>query len=86
MLLYSETTTMRRGLEAMLQKRKRLLMYLRRTKWDNYSMLITRLGLKDNHMRMVCTVMVAVVEHVHVHMHTDKAHGAGDREQGEAYQ
>lgn len=46
-----------RGLEAMLQKRKRLLMYLRRTKYDNYSMLITRLGLKDTHMRMVRVLM-----------------------------
>lgn len=43
-----------RGLEAMLQKRKRLLMYLRRKSYDRFSMLITRLGLKDNHMRMVC--------------------------------
>lgn len=47
------SSTLCRGLEAMLQKRKRLLMYLRRTKYDNYSMLITRLGLKDTHMRMV---------------------------------
>ncbi len=47
------TSPIHRGLEAMLQKRKRLLMYLRRKNYDRFSILITRLGLKDNHMRMV---------------------------------
>lgn len=37
----------RKGLEGMLEQRKKLLKYLRRTDWDEYCVLITRLGLRD---------------------------------------
>jgi small subunit ribosomal protein S15 len=37
----------RRGLLAMLNRRRSLLQYLRRTKFDAYAVLISRLGLKD---------------------------------------
>ena len=33
----------------MLTKRRTLLQYLRRTKFDDYAILISRLGLKDNY-------------------------------------
>lgn len=38
----------RKGLEAMVQRRKRLLKYLRRTDWDSYSLVLSKLGLRDN--------------------------------------
>lgn len=41
----------RRGLEAMLSRRRSLLQYLRRTKFDRYSVLLARLGLKDNYAK-----------------------------------
>mmetsp|Transcript_35435 Transcript_35435/g.56986 ORF Transcript_35435/g.56986 Transcript_35435/m.56986 type:complete len:220 (-) Transcript_35435:119-778(-) len=37
----------RRGLLSMLERRKKLLMYLRRTNGDSYGEVIYRLGLKD---------------------------------------
>ena len=37
----------RRGLQAMLARRRSLLQYLRRTQFDTYAALIGRLGLKD---------------------------------------
>lgn len=37
----------RKGLEGMIEQRKKLLKYLRRTDWDEYCILITRLGLRD---------------------------------------
>ncbi|EFN55331.1 hypothetical protein CHLNCDRAFT_134327 [Chlorella variabilis] len=39
----------RRGLEAMLNQRRKLLQYLRRSKFDKYAVLISRLGLKDSY-------------------------------------
>lgn len=39
----------RRGLRAMLAKRRSLLQYLRRTEFDAYASLISRLGLKDTY-------------------------------------
>ena len=39
----------RRGLQGMLNKRRSLLQYLRRTDFDAYVALIGRLGLKDNY-------------------------------------
>ncbi|KAI3428583.1 hypothetical protein D9Q98_007405 [Chlorella vulgaris] len=39
----------RRGLEAMLNQRRSLLQYLRRSKFDKYAVLISRLGLKDSY-------------------------------------
>lgn len=41
------------GLEAMLHQRRKLLMYLRRTKFDTYAALILRLGLKDSYAPQV---------------------------------
>jgi small subunit ribosomal protein S15 len=41
----------RRGLQGMLNKRRSLLQYLRRTNFDAYVSLIGRLGLKDNYGR-----------------------------------
>jgi small subunit ribosomal protein S15 len=41
----------RRGLQGMLNKRRSLLQYLRRTNFDAYVALIGRLGLKDNYER-----------------------------------
>ncbi|KOM27260.1 hypothetical protein LR48_Vigan406s007000 [Vigna angularis] len=38
----------RKGLVAMVQMRKRLLKYLRRTDWDSYCFVISKLGLRDN--------------------------------------
>lgn len=32
----------------MVQKRKKLLKYLRRTDWDSYCFVISKLGLRDN--------------------------------------
>ena len=39
----------RRGLQGMLNKRRSLLQYLRRTDFEGYVSLIGRLGLKDNY-------------------------------------
>jgi small subunit ribosomal protein S15 len=39
----------RRGLAAMLAQRRALLQYLRRTRFDAYAALISRLGLKDSY-------------------------------------
>ncbi|KAJ4718573.1 30S ribosomal protein S15 [Melia azedarach] len=38
----------KKGLQAMVQKRKRLLKYLRRTDWDSYCLVLSKLGLRDN--------------------------------------
>ncbi|KAK4765517.1 hypothetical protein SAY86_026607 [Trapa natans] len=38
----------RKGLEAMVQRRKKLLKYLRRTDWDSYCLVLSRFGLRDN--------------------------------------
>ncbi|KAI3455265.1 hypothetical protein Pfo_011928 [Paulownia fortunei] len=38
----------RRGLQAMVQRRKKLLKYLRRTDWDSYCLVLSKLGLRDN--------------------------------------
>ncbi|KAL7139878.1 hypothetical protein ABFS83_09G083200 [Erythranthe nasuta] len=38
----------RRGLQLMVQRRKKLLKYLRRTDWDSYSLVLSKLGLRDN--------------------------------------
>ncbi|XP_074286416.1 uncharacterized protein LOC141611716 [Silene latifolia] len=37
-----------RGLHGKVQKRKKLLKYLRRTDWDSYCFVLTKLGLRDN--------------------------------------
>lgn len=39
----------RRGLQGLLNRRRSLLQYLRRSNFDRYAVLISRLGLKDNY-------------------------------------
>ncbi|KAM5570072.1 37S ribosomal protein S28, mitochondrial [Rosa sericea] len=36
-----------KGLQAMVQRRKKLLKYLRRTDWDSYCLVLSKLGLRD---------------------------------------
>lgn len=43
----------RRGLEAVLARRRKLLTYLRGNDFDTYATLLTRLGLKDNYEKQV---------------------------------
>lgn len=47
-VLHKKDKHSRKGLKAMLQKRKKLLKYLRRTDWDSYCFLLSQLGLRDN--------------------------------------
>ncbi|XP_042511568.1 uncharacterized protein DDB_G0271670 [Macadamia integrifolia] len=47
-LLHKKDKHSRKGLQEMVQKRKKLLKYLRRTDWDSYSLLLSKLGLRDN--------------------------------------
>jgi small subunit ribosomal protein S15 len=37
----------RKGLQDMVQRRKKYLKYLRRTDWDSYCMVLSKLGLRD---------------------------------------
>ncbi|KAK2644683.1 hypothetical protein Ddye_019878 [Dipteronia dyeriana] len=37
-----------KGLQVMVQRRKKLLKYLRRTDWDSYCFVLSKLGLRDN--------------------------------------
>lgn len=37
----------RKGLQQMIQRRKKLLKYLRRTDWDSYCLVLSKLGLRD---------------------------------------
>ncbi|RDY14529.1 rpsO, partial [Mucuna pruriens] len=46
--LHKKDVHSRKGLLAMVQRRKRLLKYLRRTDWDSYCFVISKLGLRDN--------------------------------------
>lgn len=41
----------RRGLEGMLSQRRKLLEYLRRTDFDTYAKMLSRLGLKDTYAK-----------------------------------
>lgn len=47
-VLHKKDKHSRKGLQAMVQRRKKLLKYLRRTDWDSYSMVLSKLGLRDN--------------------------------------
>lgn len=38
----------RKGLLAMVQRRKRILKYLRRKDWESYCLVLDKLGLRDN--------------------------------------
>ena len=44
----------RRGLDAALAQRRKLLSYLRTNAFNIYAVLLTRLGLKDNYEKQVC--------------------------------
>ncbi|KAL0354851.1 UNVERIFIED_CONTAM: 30S ribosomal protein S15 [Sesamum radiatum] len=46
--LHKKDKHSRRGLQAMVQRRKKLLKYLRRTDWDSYCLVLSKLGLRDN--------------------------------------
>ncbi|KAK7255177.1 hypothetical protein RIF29_28581 [Crotalaria pallida] len=47
-VLHKKDVHSRKGLLAMVQLRKRLLKYLRRTDWDSYCFVISKLNLRDN--------------------------------------
>ncbi|KAI3684337.1 hypothetical protein L6452_33560 [Arctium lappa] len=47
-VLHKKDKHSRKGLQAMVQKRKKLLKYLRRTDWDSYSFCLAELGLRDS--------------------------------------
>ncbi|OWM69590.1 uncharacterized protein LOC116199706 isoform X2 [Punica granatum] len=47
-VLHKKDKHSRKGLEEMVQRRKKLLKYLRRTDWDSYCLVLSRLGLRDN--------------------------------------
>ncbi|KAJ0440666.1 putative ribosomal protein S15 [Helianthus annuus] len=46
--LHKKDKHSRKGLQAMVQKRKKLLKYLRRTDWDSYCFCLSELGLRDS--------------------------------------
>ncbi|KAF3493902.1 hypothetical protein DY000_02057598 [Brassica cretica] len=45
--LHKKDKHSRKGLVAMVQKRKKLLKYLRRTDWDSYCLVLSQLSLRD---------------------------------------
>ncbi|KAL1340379.1 hypothetical protein HN51_026775 [Arachis hypogaea] len=47
-VLHKKDVHSRKGLIAMVQRRKRLLKYLRRSDWESYCFVISKLGLRDN--------------------------------------
>lgn len=47
-VLHKKDKHSRKGLNEMIQRRKKLLKYLRRTDWDSYCFVISKLGLRDN--------------------------------------
>lgn len=55
----------RRGLEAMLNQRKSLLQYLRRKDFDAYAIVLSRLGLRDNYMKLVRRPLASCMYTVH---------------------
>eukprot|EP01018_Ginkgo_biloba_P009625 Gb_26850 [translate_table: standard] len=46
--LHKKDKHSRKGLQGMIQRRKKLLKYLRRTDWDSYCFVLSKLGLRDN--------------------------------------
>ncbi|XP_038976499.1 inverted formin-2-like [Phoenix dactylifera] len=46
-VLHKKDKHSRKGLQEMVQRRKKYLKYLRRTDWDSYRMVLSRLGLRD---------------------------------------
>lgn len=47
-VLHKKDKHSRKGLHEMVQRRKKLLKYLRRTDWDSYCFCLSKLGLRDN--------------------------------------
>ncbi|KAF8409024.1 hypothetical protein HHK36_005096 [Tetracentron sinense] len=47
-VLHKKDKHSRKGLVGMVQRRKKLLKYLRRTDWDSYCFVLSKLGLRDN--------------------------------------
>lgn len=47
-VLHKKDKHSRKGLQEMVQRRKKLLKYLRRTDWDSYCLVLSKLGLRDN--------------------------------------
>ncbi|XVF26518.1 hypothetical protein REPUB_Repub14bG0023900 [Reevesia pubescens] len=47
-VLHKKDKHSKKGLQAMVQKRKKLLKYLRRTDWDSFCLVLSKLGLRDN--------------------------------------
>lgn len=47
-VLHKKDKHSRKGLQAMVQKRKKLLKYLRRKDWDSYCFCLSELGLRDS--------------------------------------
>ncbi|KAG0465708.1 hypothetical protein HPP92_019872 [Vanilla planifolia] len=45
--LHKKDKHSRKGLQGMVQHRKKLLKYLRRTDWDSYCLVLSKLGLRD---------------------------------------
>ncbi|XP_072953647.1 uncharacterized protein [Typha angustifolia] len=45
--LHKKDKHSRKGLQEMVQRRKKLLKYLRRTDWDSYCLVLSKLGLRD---------------------------------------
>ncbi|KAJ6831314.1 uncharacterized protein M6B38_349400 [Iris pallida] len=46
-VLHKKDKHSRKGLHEMVQRRKKLLKYLRRTDWDSYCLVLSKLGLRD---------------------------------------
>ncbi|XP_073145027.1 uncharacterized protein [Henckelia pumila] len=46
--LHKKDKHSRKGLQEMVQRRKKLLKYLRKTDWDSYTLVLSKLGLRDN--------------------------------------
>ncbi|XP_010537909.1 PREDICTED: uncharacterized protein LOC104812450 [Tarenaya hassleriana] len=46
--LHKKDKHSRKGLLAMVQKRKKILKYMRRKEWDDYCIALSKLGLRDN--------------------------------------
>ncbi|CDY70069.1 BnaC02g46590D [Brassica napus] len=47
-VLHKKDKHSRKGLIAMVHRRKKLLKYMRRTDWDSYCLSLSKLGLRDN--------------------------------------
>jgi ribosomal protein S15 len=46
-VLHKKDKHSRKGLQDMVQRRKKYLKYLRRTDWDSYCLVLSKLGLRD---------------------------------------